>query len=104
MPRKGKKTMPQQQSTTPGQPQAQAQAHPAEQHLVAAGVPQQVVDHAKAHGINVGSLVGLIGQLLPLILQFIQQQSQGGGQPTAGAQRTQQVNVPVTSDPDVGNP
>jgi hypothetical protein len=103
MPRKGKKTMPEQPPANQAQPQQsgqpQAQAHQVEQHLMAAGMPQQALDTARAHGLNTQQLLGLFGQLLPLILQFVQQAhgGQGGGSP--GASQISQPSGQQTTEP-----
>jgi hypothetical protein len=103
MPRKGKKIMPEQPPANQAQPQAQQsgqpQAHHVEQHLMAAGLPQQALDTARAHGLNTQQLLGLFGQLLPLILQFVQQArgGQGGGPP--GASQISQPSGQQTTEP-----
>lgn len=110
MPRKGKKTMPEQPPANQAQPQAQQaqqsghpQAHQVEQHLISAGLPQQALDTARAHGLNVQQVLGLVGQLLPVILQFIQT-ARGGGQPVTpegspGASQIAQPSGQQTTEP-----
>jgi hypothetical protein len=97
--------MPEQPPANQAQPQSQQsgqpQAHQVEQHLMAAGLPQQALDTARAHGLNTQQLLGLFGQLLPLILQFVQQ-ARGGQSDTsasAGASKISQPSGQQTTEP-----
>jgi hypothetical protein len=113
MPRKGKRTMPEQppanqsqpQAQQSGQPQAQQapQAHQVEQHMVAAGLPPQALDTARAQGLNVQGVLQLVGRLLPVILQIAQEVGQlrqgGQGQAQPGGSQISQPSGQQTTEP-----
>lgn len=94
------------------QPSSPPQGHQVEQHLVAAGVPQQALDQAKAHGLSGPLLLQLLSKFLPIILQVIEQLSASGttpagaGHPPTGVPRqpSGQHAPGVVSDPDEGHP
>jgi hypothetical protein len=74
-----------------GQPQAAAGQHPAEQQLLQAGASQQHLQQARALGIDPGKLLSVLVQLIPAILQALQQfqgGQGGGGQPAPTASGT----------------